>query len=303
MDKELQDISDHIFKESEALAKRGFRKLNRAIGEFDPQNYRAALPIVKSLTDHYLGAVDGFTNCTEQIAELQAEHERLQQRLAIANSKLDTNQKEWEGHLRKVERTHEDKMTVMQRQHQQELGKLGSMHDVVHCESEKSAMKEKFDAQLKNTRSECEAKLAFERERHASSEAEIKVAHSQEVHYMAQDFEKQKEKMQSDINFLAGALAARDDHNTISDDQLQQDFPELSKTVARLSCMEWTVSRAYWSPDLLSKLSQHGKLEKKIIQDRVWRVLFEGIFCSPFRVFGDQGTKLEAKWVKAFGQG
>ena len=39
------------------------------------------------------------------------------------------------------------------------------------------------------------------------------------------------------------------------------------------------------------------------MQNTLWVILYEMIFCTPFRVFGEEGVKLDMQWLDKYGQG
>lgn len=121
---------------------------------------------------------------------------------------------------------------------------------------------------------------------------------------MKKEFAAQDARLRGDIESLNGALLARDRFTPITDHELESRFSDLVEDIDQLARPEWDFNQAEWTDNLLNRLSKNPKrFKKELLQDSLWMILYENIFCSPFRVFGEEGRKLEAQWNDAFGKG
>jgi hypothetical protein len=88
------------------------------------------------------------------------------------------------------------------------------------------------------------------------------------------------------------------------DVEVEARFAALAEEVDILSRLDWKANPSGWSDPVLSRLSRNQKtLERQILKDTIWVTLHEFVFCSPFRVFGDEGRALESKWNEECGAG
>lgn len=150
-----------------------------------------------------------------------------------------------------------------------------------------------FNAEKLRIQSQCNDDLA-------KMESECKAS----IWRMKKEFAAQDARLRGDIESLNGALLARDRFTPITDHELESRFSDLVGDIDQLARPEWDFNQAEWTDNLLNRLSKNPKrLKKELLQDSLWMILYENIFCSPFRVFGEEGRKLEAQWNDAFGKG
>lgn len=173
---------------------------------------------------------------------------------------------------------------------------------------------------------EAEAALVKERENHAARErmieqqfntkklrienhfnqelADKKTEFEAHLSRLKKEFAVQDGRLRGEIESLNGALLARDRFTPITDHELESRFSDLAEEIDQLARPEWHSKQSDWTDHLLSRLSKNPKrLKKELLQDSLWTILYENIFCSPFRVFGEEGRNLEAQWNDAFGKG
>ena len=107
-----------------------------------------------------------------------------------------------------------------------------------------------------------------------------------------------------EIEAYCEALLARDKFTPIPDPEITSRFTALTQEVHALSLLEWKADRRKWSTQVLHQLSDNERiLKQQILKDIIWRALQEYIFCSPFRILGEEGKILEKQWNDACGQG
>jgi malate synthase len=114
----------------------------------------------------------------------------------------------------------------------------------------------------------------------------------------------QQAALRKDVEYPNGELLARDPYTPLTDHELKSPFQGLGNEIDALSRLKWKSNQAEWPNDLLGRLSDNQrKVKKQLAQDIVWIILYEKIFCSPFRVFGEEGQRLELQWNEAYGKG
>ena len=94
-------------------------------------------------------------------------------------------------------------------------------------------------------------------------------------------------------------------YQTRPDEQIRGKFSEIEQMVDSLGRLQWKQDPAVWTSEVLRSID--GKcvgrvLKKAIVQDLVWSILFDYIFCIPFRIFGVEGRLLEKEWNEQCGQ-
>jgi hypothetical protein len=88
------------------------------------------------------------------------------------------------------------------------------------------------------------------------------------------------------------------------DNDIKARFQDLAQEIDTLARLEWKPNQKEWTNQVLRQLSGNQRLLKKqILQDSVWVILHENIFCSPFRIFGEEGRSLESQWSDEYGKG
>lgn len=121
---------------------------------------------------------------------------------------------------------------------------------------------------------------------------------------MKKEFALQNARLRGDVESLNAALLARDRSNPITDHELESQFSDLAEEIDQLARSEWDFKQSEWTDSLLNQFSKNLKRRKKeLLQDSLWMILYENIFCCPFRDFLEEGRKLTAQWNEAFGKG
>lgn len=100
------------------------------------------------------------------------------------------------------------------------------------------------------------------------------------------------------------ALIAQESYTRITDRELKSMFSSLVCKVDSLARLKWTMNQSPWPDEALSRISDTPKrLQKQIMKEKIWDILYEQVFCSPFRVFGTEGSVLDSEWNKVFRSG
>jgi len=91
----------------------------------------------------------------------------------------------------------------------------------------------------------------------------------------------------------------------MSDRELSQQFNDLASDIDNFSRVRWDNRReTTWPfPDRVFRKSENERRSKKhVIQNTFWVILYERIFCTPFRVLGTEGKLKEQDWIEEYGQ-
>jgi hypothetical protein len=90
----------------------------------------------------------------------------------------------------------------------------------------------------------------------------------------------------------------------MSDHELAHRFHDISIEVDEFARVQWDVGQESLWPfpgQSLRKSDNERRTKQYIIQNTLWVILYERIFCTPFRVLGNEGKSLEAEWIEKFG--
>jgi hypothetical protein len=199
-----------------------------------------------------------------------------------------------------------------------ELAHANSMADLkARQEDEEGRMREAFKFKVQNLEDTIQSlkKTAENRENdfilekaqlqngHRIKQDELKEQFEVHKSKLKQEHNQQQELLQRSIQSRNRALIAREKFSPITDGELKSMFSDLVRKVDALARLKWTLNRSPWTDELQSQMSDTPKrLQKQILQDTIWNALFQTVFCSPFRVFGEEGRVLESQWNKAFGK-
>ena len=196
---------------------------------------------------------------------------------------------------RKLETTHEDQMRKQQEDNVAETGRLISRMSEIErsFETDREQIKREFKAQKANMEHD-----------HAKVKSQLKAEFDMKTSQLQKAREAEARSLRKDIESLNGALLARERFKPATDNELEARFQDLAHDVGSLARLEWKSNRTDWADEFLGRFSRNQRLLKKqILQDSVWVVLHETIFCSPFRALGEEGRSLEAHWTMIFGHG
>ena len=139
-----------------------------------------------------------------------------------------------------------------------------------------------------------------------------------------ESFQKEQKRWKQDLRKREAALNHKHEHDTyqlrsvneelkqglfkrthfkgFKDRDLTGRFGAVASQIRDLSNMEWDASRIedwpYTERQLLDfHRSNTRKLKKQIVQNSVWMVLYDHIFCTPFRILGEEGKELDKCWL------
>jgi hypothetical protein len=105
--------------------------------------------------------------------------------------------------------------------------------------------------------------------------------------------EEEHKKLKGDVEALKGIIVKRDHFKAMSDRELSLQFNDLASEIDSFSRVRWDNRRETAWPfqdRVFRKYENEKRLKKQVIQNTFWVILYERIFCTPFRVFGSKGS-------------
>jgi hypothetical protein len=197
---------------------------------------------------------------------LEEEAKRLVCKIENLKRDFDAEKNSMQTNVSMIQKEYESEIVLMSREHESKL------------------------AQLIDQRSQME-------EDHATEKEKIRNNFEEKVEILDKAHAKDKEQLRKDLDEYSRALLARDNFQPISDSEIEARFLDLVQDVDALARLDWKVNDKEWTSQVLHRLSTNQRLLKKqFLQDSIWVILYEYIFCSPFRIFGEEGQSLETQW-------
>jgi hypothetical protein len=112
-----------------------------------------------------------------------------------------------------------------------------------------------------------------------------------------------------DIEDLKAELVKRQNFKTLTDIEIYNRFTTLVNEIDDVSRGTWDNRREQTWP-FPDKVLQHPpkgtntrELKQHIVQNTIWIELYEWIFSTPFKVFGEEGEMLQDMWLKQYTAG
>jgi hypothetical protein len=241
----------------------------------------------------------------KQIGFMRDELERLKMEKA---SQAQTMKWEQEEALRREKENSQRVLTGMK-------SELARLKEVNATERRNLQDQHKIDMQLAgdSLRQQIQSLQTELRQLTLTKDKEIeanRVAHEAEIAKMKEDHEVDKvnefRQLKEDNEALKSLLFKRDNFKAMTDNDLEDRFGAIRHEVDEVARVEW--NRLYISswpfPEQSLQQSKIKRVAKQhLIQNTLWVILYERIFCTPFRVLGSEGRALDGKWVREFGQG
>jgi hypothetical protein len=214
---------------------------------------------------------------------LVEDHKR---QLAVAERKTRDKEALVEDHKRQLavaDRKTRDERLAWEREMQQ--AKDGFKQQIGQLEQESQrmanvikAMEAEHKAEKAKMRAECEAE---------------KIAHVR--------------GLKETVEILKMELVKRDHFKAMSDRELANRFKEITNEVDDFSRYPWEEDQESSWPFSLHAILSSEKNERvtkqEVMQNTLWVILYKKIFCTPFRVLGEEGKALDLEWVEKHGQG
>ena len=118
--------------------------------------------------------------------------------------------------------------------------------------------------------------------------------------------EEEYKKLKGDVDALRGAMVNGAHFKAMSDRELVPRFRDIASEIDDFSRVRWDNRRAATWPfpeSVLRKSENERRSKQYVVQNTIWVILYERIFCTPFRVLGAQGRLMERDWIEYYGQG
>jgi len=114
-----------------------------------------------------------------------------------------------------------------------------------------------------------------------------------------------KKDMEEKLRSLMDDVKALDHFKAISDRDLALRFQDLASEIDDFSRAPWdNKQEATWPfPEKVLRKSDNERRSKQyVIQNTIWVILYERIFCTPFRILGTEGKLMEQDWIEKYGK-
>jgi len=263
------------------------------------ENHKARIQSLESELDRVKADNMSFQSANERLKnehrrQLEHLHTDYSLRLSKAETERDTEKKEREAEMARRERIYKSAIDKMSANHNTEIKQM---------QQERKSMEEQLT--LTNTKLKQDHAISLEKQEreHAKKISKMRAEHAAAL-----------ERLMADVAAYSGALLTRDQDDfklwerdnfkPMSDNDIEDRFSKLVGEVDTLSRLEWKANPKAWTSQILHRLSTNQRvLKKQILQDSMWVMLHDFIFCSPFRIFGEEGRILESQWNKQCGKG
>ncbi|KAH0555814.1 hypothetical protein GP486_006239 [Trichoglossum hirsutum] len=192
--------------------------------------------------------------------------------------------------------TYEARLTDLKRQSNDVKQRMATEH-----ETERAAM----IGELEEEKMSMMESMQGIREAHEAEKRRIEERHDAEIAALEIKREREIKSLRESIENLKGALLRRDSFKGMSGHELTHRFQDLASDVDDLARVQWDnkLEPTWPFPNKLLRNSENERRSKQhIVQNTFWVILYEKIFCTPFRVLGNEGKSLEREWIEKYGQ-
>jgi hypothetical protein len=238
-----------------------------------------------------------------KISEIKKEHADEKARLREVQ---ESKRKAFNERLSEIRDRHEDEKNRLREEHESKRNALNTtisemqqnyksrieQMETEHA-SEQKKMRSDFETRKLQLEHQAAEELAHLKADFRAEKAQLEIAHAEET-----------KLLRKDVDAYSAALLQRDDFKPMPDNEIKAKFLDLVQDVDTLARLEWRVDQKAWTSQVLHRVSPNQRLFKKqILQDIIWVILHNYIFCSPFRILGEEGQSLETKWNAECGKG
>jgi hypothetical protein len=255
---------------------------------------------------HEAALATSATIHAQRTAELQSKFEAEQRSLAtkikqlkddVQKAKDDTErvEKNLKAKILKQMKDYEEDMEMQQKANEETTAAQQKLHE------EATAAQTKLHEQELLVLSEAhQTELASQIEQYTNVLANADARH---------------EARKQELLILQDRLQKRDNHVALTDSEIVEGriddggdlevhgMAMLLAEVKKFAAWSWRDDREIWPQDVMFALAgdKQKRLRRSIFGDMIWTVLFHVVFCSPFRLLGEIGKKLEHDWSQNFG--
>lgn len=217
--------------------------------------------------------------------------------------------------LTEVESEKKEQLEILRQEHNRQLIQNQTKWEADKIELERALQLERATSEEINEEEAQKHKVSIEKLE--TELLEVKTRTAEKVEAEAQKYKGTIEKLELGRKKLLSMLLKQEDYPGLSDQEIVRGvssktgkiaivgFGSMVSQVTTFSEWEWREDRNIWSKDTMTALvgTKQRRLKKLILGDAIWTTLYQWIFCSPFRVLGKEGERLEADWNKLFPSG
>ena len=132
-----------------------------------------------------------------------------------------------------------------------------------------------------------------------------------EIQNMRRDLEEkyreEKEGLRTEIEVFKVAVSQREHFKGLTDSEVANHYKRLANSIEDFARLEWHLSKEDHWPLSESRMRQLGKNPRKmkhqILQNTLWVLLYNHVFCSPFKILGAAGEEYDEGWVQIYSEG
>lgn len=251
---------------------------------------------------------DEISQHESEVREMEKQHSStIQQMDQAREDELQCKQKDHDSQIRTMVQEQEfarsqwsQTESKMIREHNSQMKTLRKEHEdaVDHILKEHKAECRKLNDQIVKMKKDHATELALRQSEFEKEKAELLHRHADE-----------KKQIEKDRDAYSAALLERDKardkvtgdkFDEMKDVEIKAKFQEMKDAVEKLARLDWRGDQAQPLRRLFPAHSD--TLMRQILQDSIWVVLHKHIFCSPFRILGEEGQRLETQWNKEYGK-
>lgn len=147
-------------------------------------------------------------------------------------------------------------------------------------------------------------KLTFELEKTSITEGTRQAY--EDLRNLKRSSEVGKGSLLAELDGCYSALMEKDNFEPMPDREVHAKFFDLANDIEQLARLEWGkehIKTSWFTQEFVSPVTPQRLVQKQLLQNVIWSILNKHIFGSPFRMFGDEGRKLEINWLQQSGTG
>lgn len=261
-------------------------------------------------------------------SEVKAAHNKeIQEMITRHRQQRDTQQRDYEDELehmtREVEGVKKQAEIDMQRA-KEEFTRQKRQAGVEHDGKVAELLQDKENSETRLTEKHNKEKARLEKEAILLKEAfheekdQLLKEYQMKADSLVAEHETEKQHVQRQVQELNAALLSRDEDEYRAsafqssglprkpDEKLREIFGDVQHMVDDLSRITWKPNQKLWSERIIERSRGQTTtrvFKKAIVQDLIWSCLFQGVFGSAFRVFGEEGENLDREWFEQCKQG
>src|SRR5436190_2230722 len=249
---------------------------------------------------------------TEMLKDFESRREAYETQLSNMRNQNEHDKQAITGKMRKDfesrREAYETQLSNMRSQNEHDTQQMMTEHQATRAKMYKDFEMQLWSMERKHTQ-EMDRKtgeMCKMKNRHEAEKKEMKELHDAEKAALEIKWKQENKCLRNDVEALKGALVKRDRFKGMSDHEIAVLFQNLASDIDCIARVQWdNRQESSWPfPDrMLSNSENKRRTKQHIIQNTMWVILYERIFCTPFRMLGNRGKLLELDWIAKYGQG